>query len=377
MPLPSLPNPRTWSQLDLVTAPRLRADVSNAVSFLAQRPSFIGQNNTGALWGTGADNGLGLPVELADLWSMHATSGQVAGATSAQIFAPVPGWYLGRAVITCAYTGGTPQQFNAGFSWSVGGSVRTAVRGPAYLDNTGSGIIAQSTDLLEQTATGPVGGFGDYILATLYASGGTVNLGVTNPPTVTTRWICSVSGTAPLPVPPLTAPPVPPVYTTSAWLNANIRDTIRYLIYPPFAKGIYTAGTNTMPSNTLTSPSVVPVNTQFADNYNAFNPSTFTYTAPVAGRYFVYGQFNLATNLGSYAVGAGIRVNGGTTAWGDIAQISTAGVALNVGASVTRRIRLNAGDTVQLMGTQGSGSAIAYATDPANQTRFIVVWEGV
>ena len=43
MPLPSLPNPRTWAADDLITVPRLRADVSNAVAFLAGGPGSPGR----------------------------------------------------------------------------------------------------------------------------------------------------------------------------------------------------------------------------------------------------------------------------------------------------------------------------------------------
>jgi hypothetical protein len=262
--------------------------------------------------------------------------------------------------------------FGAGFNWTTGGVVQAAIRGPFYVDGTGSGILCQATDLIEQTTYGAVGGSGDYIQPTVYASSA-VSLGTANPPTVSARWVCSVSGTEPLPVPPLTAVPSP---ITSAWMNANVRDTIRFLIYPPVAKAYYTAGSSTMASSSLASPVTVPLNTKAVDNYGGFSTSAFEYTAPVSGRYFLYGQFNLGTTTGTFVTGAGLSVNGGTTQWGDIPEFSSS-TAFNPGASVTRRLRLTAGQTVALMGFQTSGAALSYATSAATQSRLIAVWEGI
>jgi hypothetical protein len=108
------------------------------------------------------------------------------------------------------------------------------------------------------------------------------------------------------------------------------------------------------------------------DNYGGFSGGTYTF--PVAGRYFCYGQFNLASAAVSTAYAAGLSVSGGTTSWGDVAWVNGTAAA---GASVTRRLRVTAGQTLQLMASQHSGSAIAYNTSAVNQTRLIVVWEGI
>lgn len=356
--------------------PRLRADVSDAVAFLSQRPFFAGQNTGGPPWGSGADNGLGLNAELADPWNMHDYTGTVPGSSSAQIWCQAPGWYLCRSSVPFSYTGATQAAFAAGFSSVTGGGAASTIRGALLLNGSTLPLTAQCCDLIEQTSTGPIGGGGDWIQPTAFQNtGASVNL-VSNAsklPWVSARWVCATSGTQPLPVPPLTAVPSP---ITSAWMNANVRDTIRFLIYPPICKAIYTAGSSTLASSAFPAGTAVPLNSVTVDNYGAFSTSTFKFTAPVAGSYFCYGQFSLAAPTApTAAYTAGWSVNGGTTAWGDRTYKGSADTN-GGGATVTKRLRLNAGDTVQLMASQGTGSAIAYNTAAINQTRAIFVWDG-
>ena len=367
-PTPSLPSPRTWAADDLITVPRLRADVTNAIAFLAQKPLFIGQNNAGSAWGAGADNSLPMPVELTDAWNAHVAS-TVAGSNNAQVWAQVPGWYLARAVIPVTYASATDSQFYAGFTWVAGGVTQTALRGPAYVSSN-LNIGVQVTDLIQQVNTGPVGGSGDWIAPTLYA-GQAASLTATAGywPLASVRWVCA-SPTVPVAVPPLTAVPSP---ITSAWMNANVRDTIRFLCGPPICRAVLT-GSPTMANSSLTSPATVPVNSVTVDNFSGFSTSAFAYTAPVAGRYFVYGQHNLAAATGTFSVAAGVSWNG-TPQWGDMTEFSSSS-GFGSGASFTRRMRLAAGDTIKLIGAQTSGSSVAYASG-ANQSRLIVVWEGV
>ena len=366
-PTPSLPSPRTWAAGDLVTVPRLRADVENAIAFLGQRPYLVGQNNSGGPIPNNADTNLGLNLELTDGWNGHITT----GSQNSQYFTPVPGWYLCRNAVS--FTGGG--QISAGFNWTTGGALTAGVRGAVLANTSAQSLTAQCCDLIEQTAPGPQGGSGDYIQPFCYQNtGATANLangtGLNAPlPTVTVRWVCAVSGAQPLPVPPLAAVPTP---VTHAWMNANVRDAISFLCYPPVMKAVYTPGSATLANSSVTSPATVPCGTAAVDNYGGYNTSAFTYTAPVAGRWYLYGQVNLAAAGSATYLGAGLSVNGGTAQWGDIAgyPASVAG-----GASVTRRLRLNAGDTVRLVAAQASGSAIAYNT--GNQTRFLAVWDGI
>jgi len=366
-PTPSLPSPRTWAADDLITTPRLRADVANAVAFLAQRPYLVGQNNSGGPIATNTNTPVGLNLELTDAWNTHITS----GSQNSQVFAPVPGWYLARNAL--AFTGGG--QIAAGFNWTTGGAATSGVRGAVVANTSTQSLTAQCCDLIEQTASGPQGGSGDWIQPFCYQNtGSAANLangtGLSAPlPTVSVRWVCAVSGAQPLPVPPLTAVPSP---ITHAWMNASIRDTINFLAYPPIMKAVYTPGSLTLANSSIASPATVPNGTVAVDNYGGYSTSTYTYTAPVAGRYYLYGQANLAAAGSATYLAAGLSVNGGTAQWGDIAGYPA---SLAGGASVTRRLRLNAGDTVKLVAAQASGSAIAY--NAGNQSRFIAVWDGI
>lgn len=378
MPQATIPNPRTWSVNDLIKVPLLRADVSDAVAFLANRPAFTGQNNTGASWSNNADNNLGLNVELNDAWNGHVTT-TTNGAVSSQYWAPVPGWYLVRSAVAPAFsTPAAPFQIAGGFNWLQNGVAQSTVRGGIALVGPGGGnesMVAQTCDLIEQVNSGSPGGGGDYIQPTFFqVSGASLNLsnGAPQIPTVSVRWVCATSGTAPLPVPPLTAVPSP---ITSAWMNANVRDAIRFLIYPPVCKAYYVAGSATLPSGSLGSPSVVDLTNVAVDNYGGFTTGASAgYAAPVAGIYQLYGQINLGAQSVATQYACGLTVNGGTPQWGDIVTFAPSS-ALAGGVTVSRRLRLNAGDTVQLVATQGSGSAVAYANGANNQTRFIAVWE--
>jgi uncharacterized protein YfaP (DUF2135 family) len=363
----SLPNPRTWVTDDLVTVPRLRGDVDDAVAFFLQRPAFIGQNNGATNIANATNTDLGLNVQLTDPWNGWVPN---PGGFSAQYWAPVPGWYLCRSAV--AFASGAP--IAAGFGGTTGGTAIPTQNGALVANGTAQPLTAQGCDLIEQTLSGTAGGSGDFIKPTCFQnSGGALALasgtGTSAPmPCVTVRWVCSTTGTQPLPVPPLTSVPSP---ITSTWLNADVRDTIRYLLYPPILKAVYTPGSATLPSSTLAAASTVPYGTITVDNYAGYNTSTFTYTAPVAGRYFAYGHFNLAAGSAANFIACGLNVNG-TVAWGDIATYPS---GITGGASVTRRIRLNAGDTVKIAAAQGTGSTLAYST--VNQSRMVMCWEGI
>jgi hypothetical protein len=373
-PIPSLPSPRTWAFDDLITVPRLRADVENAVAFLGQRPLFVGQATNGGSIPSNTDTAMQMQAELTDAWAMHVTQ-NLNGATPSQVWAPVPGWYLCRN--TVAYAAGSgAYQIAAGFQGTVNGAAYGPVHGGIVIDGSSTVHAAQAADLIEQVNSGAPGGSGDYIQPVAWQdSAGSLNLssGSFTLPTCSVRWACALTGTQPLPVPPLTAVPSP---ITSSWMNANVRDAIRFLAYPPCVKAYYVAGSASMPSNTLATAAVVPCNTVALDNYGGWNASTFTYTAPVAGIYIVYGQFNLTTSSTTTTYAAGLSVAGGTTQWGDIVTYAP-GAGASGGATVSRRLRLTAGQTVQLLGSQGSGGSLAYAASAISQSRFIAVWDGI
>jgi hypothetical protein len=102
----------------------------------------------------------------------------------------------------------------------------------------------QVCDLVQMTVPGIPGGAGDWVeLTALQTTGGSLAYGATATvfPYVSVRWVAALSGTAGLAVPSNDAWVSPASFVTSAFLNKNIRDTIRFLCYPPIYRAHYTA----------------------------------------------------------------------------------------------------------------------------------------
>jgi hypothetical protein len=357
----TLPSPRTWAAGDLVTVPRLRADLTDAVALLLQRPYLVAQSTTGETVTSGGDVTLTMDATLTDTW--RGFSNPASNVYTCQL----AGWYLCDARLPFFYTSSTPAQLLAGFSSSDTSGGATFYGAPTVSGST-TFTIARSLDLI-QMLTGTV----TAVLARQNSgSTTTLNNGPPEIPTVSMRWVCAASGTAPLPVPPLTAVPTP---ITSAWLNANLRDAVNFLIYPPAVRAHYTAGSSTLANTTLASPAIVPLTTVDLDTYAGYTTGASAhYTAPVSGRYLLAGQVFLASSSTTTFYACGVRVNGTTAYWGGIPRF--AGTSQAGGAAVVKRLRLNAGDTVQLIAAQASGGAIAYNTTASNQTRMLALWEG-
>ena len=373
MPLPSLPSPVTWSPGDLVTVPRLRADLTDAVALLVQRPYFVGQQTSGQSFPSASETVVTMDTELTDAWNGHQEdiSPAFAGVT-ADYWTPLPGWYLCDARTPFAYTSATPAPFMAGFTGITGTATTYGpFHGPLAVNgSTSSTVTPRCVDLIPMTIGGAPNGQGDLIQPLARQDTGSAQTLSTTGfalPTVSIRWVCAISGTQPLPVPPLTAVPSP---ITAAWLNANLRDAVNFLVYPPVMKAHTNSGS--VASGNLSAPKAVSPGTVDVDNYGAY--SAGLYTAPVAGRYIVAGQVNYASSSTTATYACGIQVNGTAVLWGDALRFAGSGLA--GGAGVAKRIRLSAGDTVQLVAAQNSGSTLNLNTTASNQTRLIVVWEG-
>jgi hypothetical protein len=371
---PVLPNPSTWSSNEQVLAPTLRSDVSNTVELLTRRPLFQAQNTAGTTIASGGSpTAIPLAAEVIDTWNGH-----LSNVDSSSYYCQFAGWYFVYGVLQYTNTVATLGDFVASLSGLSGG----VAYGPRY------GNLAQSesalwvgpvcADLIELSVTGGVGGSGDYVQLSGFQNSGTSRAlltGATNASFMTARWVCGTTGTVVATVPPLTAWAVPPNDVTSAFMNANIRDTVRFLCYPPTCRAVYVAGSTTQPSQTFPATTVVNLNTVTFDNFSAFTTgASGGYTAPVAGVYHIYGQLNLGNITGSSgALGAGLQVNGGTVQFGDIMQVVS--TTSGGGATVHKRLRLNANDFVQLVATQNTGSAVNYNTGSADQTIFVIFWE--
>jgi hypothetical protein len=373
----TLPAPRTWSVDDLVTVPRLRADVADSVALLLQRPYFVGQCTTGYTV-PGGGGVVPLDAELTDTWGGHPEdAGPAWAGLQAAYWCPLPGWYLCDFRAPWTYASTTPNSFLAGWTGNInGGTTYGPNYGAVTVNGLGQGTTSRAVDLIPMTFAGPPNGSGDFIQP--FASAGNsgtipLNTSPANLPTACIRWACSLTGTEPLPVPPLAAVPSP---ITSAWLNGNVRDTVRFLTYPPVAKAYFTPGSATLANSSLSSPQVLTLNTTAVDNYGGITlGASAKYTAPVAGRYFLAGQFNLGASSVTTWYACGVMVNGSAVYWGDAVRF--AGSPLAAGAGITKRLRLSAGDYVQLVAAQASGGGIAYNTTQAAMTMLIAAWEGI
>lgn len=371
-PQVTLPAPRTWALGNIIKAPYLRADVTDAVAFLLSRPVFAGANQAGTSIASGSDTALPMATEFFDNWQGHSTA-----TSNSRYFCQLPGWYLCASTTPWNYSAATQFLFVGGFQGKSAGSTLSVVRG-ARQPMVSANPIPQTVDLIKQTVTGAIGGTGDYIEPTVFQGTGgnaTVQNTVNNYPDVIIRWVAAASGTVSLPVPDNPSWSIPS-FLTAAFMNTNVRDTINFLLYPPILKAHYTAGTTTLPNQVFPAGTVVTLTTVDIDNYSGFTTGAAAkYTAPVSGNYFCYGQINLAPATVTFEKGAGFSINGGTTIWGEV-SIQTTDGSNGYGVSVQKRLRLVAGDTLQLVGTQNSGGALAIATAAADQTRMIVVWEG-
>jgi hypothetical protein len=378
-PYPALPNPRTWgsSGPEPTLVPELRGDVANAATLFLNPPMVVLSENTGATVVTGTETLVGMGNEIADPWQMHQSN-------FPGVYPSIFGWYLVESAMPTAYVTNATGIQVAGVAGVQSGSGLTYYDGGKVSMMTGFSAFPSAAKLMHITQSL------DYFAGSTYQStGGNANLTVTSSkyPMLHAQWVCASSGTTGLPVPSNPTWPVPPAYVTSAFLNANIRDTIRFLTYPPITE--VASGSN----QGIASASVIPtVGTQLTnlsavnvDNYSAWGSNQWT--APVAGLYFMYAQVNwyeggITTGI---ARAAGLTVtsanyNGGTqvTLWGNCEAPNTgSNAAQNLGhCSVVRRyVRVNQGDTVQVAAFSNDSGGTRNAGNGGNGAcRFIAVW---
>jgi hypothetical protein len=158
---------------------------------------------------------------------------------------------------------------------------------------------------------------------------------------------------------------------SAAFMNQQVRDAINFLAYPPMAC-LDTFGTSaSLATSTFPAGSALTFIRANIDNFSAWNSGS-GWVAPVAGIYYVFGQVYLATQ-NTYTLAAGVRVNSGTVMWGTgVANQST--MNRTMCATFRRHLRLNAGDTVQLFGSQNSGSSIGLSNVAGQVSKLITVF---
>jgi len=153
---------------------------------------------------------------------------------------------------------------------------------------------------------------------------------------------------------------------TAAGLNAEIRDIFRVLNMPPALK-VQSTGTTSCATSTATAISLPSV---LLDSYSGWNSGTSTYTAPFSGIYLISGNVFFPGSGTVTLAKTGVNV-GGTNIWGPAGPDPSGGV---LGTSKIGLFDLNAGDTVQLMGFQTSGSTQSTVSSPVSQ--LVILYMG-
>jgi hypothetical protein len=372
-PYPTVPAPSSWTYGAPVLTSQLRNDAGNAITFLANKPGFMGWCTAGPSIAANTPTAFGLDTEQYDNWGGHSP----LGSEPAWYYCQAPGWYLCEGLAGWAYTSSTQATFQAGIGTGISGASASVSWGEILPSGSTRDPAPSVVDLIQLNNVGlpaasPV--TADYVeLYGRQGASGNVSAATSSGlyPRLAVRWVAATSGTVSLPVPSNPSWPVPPSYVTSAILDANIRDTIRFLTYPPVFRG-YAAGTQTLTSNAgggFPAGTVMALANTTVDNYSGWRGSGNYWAAPVAGCYYVYGQVTLAAFPATGSLATGLSVNGGTVTWGASGRsLSNSG---GMCVSILKRLRLNQGDEVQLMAQQSTGSTLTAESG----TRLIAVWE--
>jgi hypothetical protein len=199
--------------------------------------------------------------------------------------------------------------------------------------------------------------------------------------------ITGISGTT-ISVTPTAYPHLPnapvAVPVSAAWMNQQVRDQIEFLTYPPMARLNNNGSSQSLSStsfpgvsaaiNWVQGASLVGANA-WLDNFGGWsssNPSRYTFQ--LGGIYYLYGQVFVNGSSSAFSVSAGLRINGGTAQWGDVVPGAGAGGAMC--ATVRHHLRVNAGDYVEVVGTQNLGSTLSLQSGAPQLCRFVALWRG-
>lgn len=311
-----------------------------------------------------------LDTEQSDPWQGHSP----LGSHPENYYCQAPGWYLAEAFVPWQYTGGTAKLFGAGIGVNTAGGL-TTVQGQQHLTNSGVNPGTFGADLVQLLRTGEPGSSGsDYVQLQAFTTGTSLALdgSGTNFPRLSLRW-AGTGAASSLGIPANASFPVPPAYVDEAWLNANVRDALKYLENPPLLR--YSAsGGGGLASGTWPSGTVIPLGTLGVDNRSAWSGSAWT--CPEPGVHYIYAQSGVAAStLAAGAYATGITING-TTTWGSAAFAPQAGSSgLDVFTGASGRFRLSAGDTVSLSGFQNSGGSLTLAFGAGDGIRLVIAWE--
>lgn len=366
-PYPTVPAASTYVNGPVLTS-ELRSDVTNGVTFLANRPVFSA-NCTGTPNISAGTQALVLDTENFDSWAGH----QPLGGSPQNYYCQSPGWYLAEGYVPWVYTGSTQFAFGASLGVNTVAGLNPSY-GQQHYTNSGQTPGVFVADLVHLNRAGPAGSAGvDYVQLQASTTRGAPGVNVAgsspNVPVLTARWVSAGTASS-LGVPANASFPAPPTAVDATWLNTNIRDTVNFLTNPPVLQYSYVPGSNTLAVGTWPTATKLSLNTLGVDNFSGWSAANNQWTAPVAGVYYIYAQMGITASPGqpgTYA--AGVTINGSTT-WGD-AIFANAAPGATVITSMTQRFRLSQGDVLSLAGFQGSSTG--HALQPG--TRLVVAWE--
>jgi len=373
---------RTWSTTvsEPITATLLRENLTAPLWLITSPPMAILAQQ---LSSQSVPNNARTTLQPLDTEYLDTGGGHSDSVNSFKYYAPTTGWWLLRGAIP--YSGATTNSnysFGAGIQVNQAGAVNyDGARHPGP-PVAGAVVIPGFCELAHLTAQSPVTS-SDEVQAYAYQDTGgsastAINAGVGVFPWMSARWAGVSGGTAGLAV------PSPAAFSdtteiTGAYLNGTLRDAINFLAFPPMARLSNSGASQSVPgtgADTAVTWNSGSFNGVASDNYSGWssgsNPTRYTF--PVAGRYYVWGQVSFAaSNSGQW--GCGLRVNGTTSWYGTRTSApgtSTAGMIL----TAEKCLRVNAGDYVEVTGSQTTGSSVSLNTTAPSYSKLIVLWRG-
>lgn len=353
--LPLAPNPANWPLRanSQVWAPDLNTQLSAAVQYLTNPPTFIGQQQTSAQSiATNSTQDIFLDTPLFD----NYLGAQFVGSNIVQWVVPsnCGGIYLVSGSVPFS-SASTTASFQAVIDVNAG----TFTNGSKLTSTTGNTVTPTVVDLIHVTGGNTIS------LAGWQNTGGGVSLVNVSQrmPELYLQWVANFTGIEPI------LPPQPRTWAAldlcgSTEFNTEIQLALNMLCFPPFMR-VQQAALQSIPNTTDTQLTGLQAAAGF-DNYGAYNVVSDTWTCPVSGVYMVGAQ-TAYVGAGSIVTEVQCNIQGTTTLF-RLATAISAGPGAIAGS---KHIRFYKGDTVQLWGRQNTGAASN--TTPAD-CHFFTLW---
>lgn len=374
-----------------VTAQDLNQQISSAVSFLAQKPSFQLAQYAAQAVASGADTPLTLDTEISDGWGMHADD-----TDTSQVVIPAgcDGIWLVQGSVPYNTTV-TGHYFESQIIYTPASGAAATIISGERLQANGAHVAPNVADLIAVQA-------GDVLqLGALQSSGASAYTWAAETtalvqrfngqaaPVITGRWVAANNslpgGVLPVPVPAAWVGNTPVMVTagvgmaipnlpywsdddqaSSGVFNGYIAGTTLFLSNVPAFR---VQATGTLPSFSSGARAQVTGLQSTIDNWSAWDESTSTWTCPLSGAYLVYGQVGWP-NVGTpFVCGTDFQC---TVSGTSVAYYGANAYGGAPASSMLRHLRFSKGDTVQLWGNQSSGSPLTLAGQ--TNTRLFALW---